>query len=79
MDIKDRLNIYQNVYINNFLHSCLYKGPINEDFIDFDIKGPTYDPLLKILEAKLSLLKFLFDEIRMEDHTRNLGELRKSN
>jgi hypothetical protein len=49
MDIKDRLNIYQNVYINNFLHSCLYKGPINEDFINFDIKGPTYDPLLKIL------------------------------
>jgi hypothetical protein len=79
MDIKDRLNIYQNVYINNFLHSCLYKGPINEDFINFDIKGPTYDPVLKILEAKRSLLKFLFDEIRLEDQTQNFDEMRKIN
>jgi hypothetical protein len=79
MDIKDRLNIYQNVYINNFLHSCLYKGPINEDFINFDIKGPTYDPPLKILEAKRSLLKFLLDEIRTVAQTQNLRELQKSN
>jgi hypothetical protein len=79
MDIKDRLNIYQNVYINNFLHSCLYKGPINEDFTNFDIKGPTYEPLLKILEAKRSILKFLFDEIRTDDQYQNLEELRKTN
>ena len=60
IDVKQNLNEHQSIYLSNFLHACLYKGQIHDDFLKFNVEQKYYD--IKFYSTKVDTLKDVFED-----------------
>ena len=60
IDVKQNLNRYQSIYLSNFLHACLYKGQIHEDFQKFNVEQKQYD--VKFYKTKVDVLQNIYED-----------------
>ena len=60
IDIKEKLNEYQSIYLSNFLHACLYRGQIHEDFEKFNVEQKQYD--VKFYNTKVNVLQDIYED-----------------